>query len=46
MGWKINGIMVHFSARTKCPWLWDPISLPINGHQRLFPGDKAVKVGS
>jgi len=46
MGWKINGIMVHFSARTKCPWLWDPISLPINGHHRLFPGDKAFKVGS
>jgi hypothetical protein len=46
MGWKIKKITVHFSARTKCPWLWDPFSLPINGHQRLFPGDKAAKVGS
>jgi hypothetical protein len=46
MSWKINGIMVPFLARTKCPWLWDPISLPISGLQRLFLGNKAAKVGS
>jgi hypothetical protein len=44
MGWKIKGIIVQLLARTKCPWLWDQFSLPINGHQRLFPGDKAANI--